>query len=136
MFRKLNVKLSIVILFAMAVSLFASVVYAQGEEAIIEVFRLTKTHVEIKIILPGAFDPEGKYGAVIGGRHFGCEAVSADVLICIGPYRYGSNSARLSIYNKATKEVIIQQPVVSPPYAGEGEEPLLPICPPEECDPQ
>lgn len=135
MIRKLNVKLSIVLLLAMAASLFAGVVSARSEGAIVEVFRLNRIYIEVKITLPGGFDVNAKYGGMISGKYLDCRVVSADVLICIGPYRAGSDSALLTIYDKATKENILQQVIAPPPpVEHEGDpKPSVPVCPPEEC---
>jgi len=129
--------LAAVLLLTLAASLFSGIVaYAEGEEAFIEVFRLTKTHVELKITLPGGFDVNANYGGMLTHKYFNCEAISTDVLICIGPYPTGSDPALFTVYDKTTKEIVLQQVISAPPLGGEDDgDNASPICNPEleEC---
>lgn len=124
-------RFSIVLLLVMLFSLFVGAVQALGDEATVEVFRLDKTFVILKITFPTEIS--GNFAGVVAGKQFDCITLPPNVLICIGRFREGSDPSFLTIYDKDTEENILQQVISSPRLPGEGDkEPPTP--PPSQDD--
>ncbi len=127
-------KPAFVLFMALSAALLFSVLRAAALDGTVNVSRLTKTHVQIDIFVTGGFDPGAKYGGTLGGKYFQCEAVSADQLVCTGPFRAGSDPALLSVFEKSTKEIIFQKTIFPPRNFNEGAEeetPAAPVCDPD-----
>ena|SRR5690349_13256990 len=118
---------SIVILIVFLLSLFGSVVSARADEATVELFRIDKTFVILKITFPN--DISGSFAGELAGKHFDCLTIPSNVLICIGRFREGSDPSFLTIYNTESEEVILQEVVTTPkaPGKGPGEEQPAPV---------
>lgn len=133
-------KVSMFLLFVMVFSLFATSVYArQSDETTVDVFRIDRMSVIIKITFPSEIS--GSFAGTLAGKHFDCVTVPPSTLICIGPFRVGPDYATLTIYDQDTKENIFQKALKSPPSNGKGdEEDSSPViikptpCPEEICE--
>ena len=132
-------KLSIVLLLAIVISLFGTAAHAQEADAIVEVFRLGNFYVGIKITFPTEIS--GDFGGVIRGKYFDCLVIPTNTMYCVAPFRVKSDPSFLTIYDKETGAVILQQVIHSPGEFIGGEEPT-PVAPPPgdddcvECNPQ
>jgi hypothetical protein len=129
-------KWNIVILLVLLLSLFAGTAASarpadRADEITIDVFRLNKTWVIIKITFP--YDLEGDFAGTLASKHVDCQLVSSNVLICLARFRVGSDPSYLTIYDQDTKENILQEVIGSPDLKdGDPEEP--PAAPPGDDD--
>jgi len=121
-------RFGIILLVVMVFSLFAGTVSAQDEETTIDVFRIDKTFILLKITFP--HDISGSFAGEMAGKHFDCITVPSNVLICIGRFRVGSDPGFLTIYDQDTEEIVLQQVISSPPLNGKGEGDAPPSAPP------
>ena len=114
-------KVSLVLFLVMVFSLFATSVYArQSEDPTVNVFRINRLYVLIKITFPTEIS--GNFAGTLAGKHFDCVTVPPSTLICIGPFRYGPEAATLTIYDQDTKENFFEKVIKSPPAPGTGDE--------------
>ena len=124
-------KVSLVLFLVMVFSLFATSVYArQSDDPTVNVFRINRLYVLIKITFPTEIS--GNFAGTLAGKHFDCVTVPPSTLICIGPFRYGPEYATLTIYDQDTKENIFQKALKSPPANGIGDEDITPEPKPTE----
>ena len=113
-------KFSMVMLLVMVFSLFATAVHAQDEQATVEVFRVDRTFVILKITFPTEIS--GSFAGTLAGKHFDCITLPPNVLICIGRFRVSPDPALLTIYDQDTKENILQKVIYSPRGEDKGED--------------
>jgi hypothetical protein len=128
-------KFSIVLLLVMLVSLFGGAAYARAEVATVDVFRIDRTFILLKITFPN--DISGSFAGEMAGKHFDCLTIPPNILICIGRFRVGPDPAFLTIYDQDTDEIILQKVIKSPPGNGKGEgeeQPAAPTPPPPPSD--
>ncbi|GAB4538595.1 MAG: hypothetical protein Fur002_02300 [Anaerolineales bacterium] len=116
-----------------AASSFLGIAPAQaaGAGGVAVVSRIDKTHIEITISFSGGI--EGDFGGVIGGKYFSCSTLNANTLVCIAQIRPNGEPMLLSIYNKATSEVIFTSVISAPKMEPQEKEP---VAPPPACSPQ
>ncbi|MCC7119199.1 MAG: hypothetical protein IT310_11785 [Anaerolineales bacterium] len=122
MMSKLYLKVAgSVLLLSLLFSLFATSALAlQSSDPTVQVFRLNRLQVIIKITFPNEIS--GNFAGTLGSGHFDCVTTSSKTLLCIGPFRVGPDYATLTIYDVDTKENIFKKALKSPPYIGNGEE--------------
>ncbi len=131
-------KWNIVILLVLLLSLFAVTAVsarassARADEVTIDVFRLNKTWVIIKITFP--YDLEGDFAGTLASKHVDCQLVSSNVLICLARFRVGSDPSYLTIYAQDTKENILQEVIGSPDLQDGDPEEKQPSAPPSGDD--
>lgn len=113
-------KFSIVMLLVMVLSLFGTAAHAQDEQATVEVFRIDRTFVILKITFPTEIG--GSFAGTLAGKHFDCVTLAPSTLICIGRFRVSPDPALLTIYDLDTKENILEKVIYSPRGGGENEE--------------
>ena len=94
--------------------LYVGVVYAREDKAQIDVYRIDKTFVILKITFPT--DISGNFAGTLAGKHFDCITIPPNVVLCIGRFRAGSDPSFLTLYDQDTKENVLVQLVTSPPW--------------------
>jgi len=98
--------------------------YAKADgDPIVELFRLNRTHVGIKITFPDSIS--GNFVGVIAGNSLDCTTISPNIVYCIGPYQKGAGASTLFLINQESKDIALQK-VVSPPKPAGGDEPVSP----------
>jgi|GEM_PF-1978900 len=129
--KKLHLLFALISALAIAASSFLGVAQAAGTDATVTVSRMDRTHIEITIAFTSGI--EGDFGGVIGGSHFSCAAANSTTLVCIAQIQPSGQPMLLSIYNKATSEVILTS-VISAPKMEPREKDPTPA--PPGCSPQ
>jgi hypothetical protein len=108
-FRKLGFVFSLVVVLSLLTSVTA---YAQDGDATVELFRLNRTHVGIKITFPT--DISGDFMGILAGNGFDCSTIPSNVVYCIGAYQVGAGASTLFLINPDTGEIVLEH-VVNPP---------------------
>lgn len=126
--KEASLKVYFLIAFAFVVFFFNSAVYAASNEIKIDVVRLNRTYVGVKIVLDT--DVSGSVMGMLAGKGFNCVVAPSRVVYCIGVFRTDSGPARFFLIDKDTQEVVLEKVLYPPKTSGKEEEEIEQIAPP------
>jgi hypothetical protein len=127
--RKVQVATIVAVMLALLVTTAA---YADDTEQIRSVQRLSGTQIGVTVQLPSGVS--GAFYGGMWGQHFDCSVVSSSVVYCTGPLSSWMQGGMFYLYSKDTNKEVLRDYIYIPPQPRE-RKPVVPTCPPQECNP-
>ena len=123
-------KIQIGILAAVIMSIFVTSAAAAASQPIVSSARLEGTKIAITITFPDGIN--GDFAGFMWGKYFDCNAISSNVVYCVGPMASWMRSGVFYLFSHGNNTPVLIKLISIIPVQQE----IVPVvtCPPTECD--